>query len=142
MFEDGEFQMGAFGSDILDSDGQLPPPTTTTTTTTASTGSGIGSYVMAPGVCPCNGNGTRILESLLFKMDYLEKEVSRLVCHERRFDQLDKELAKQNRFEKMERDMQKMTQNVSNLQAELKSFAVDLTSRIKQVEVYPAQEGA
>lgn len=81
-----------------------------------------------------------MLESLLFKVDYLEKEVSRLARHERRFDQLEKELAKQSRYEKMERDMQKMVQNTSNLQAELRSFAMDLTSRIKQVEVYPAQE--
>lgn len=80
-----------------------------------------------------------MLESLLFKMNYLEREVSRLARHERRFDQLDMELAKQSRLERMEKDIHRIVQNTSSLQAELRSFAVDLTSRIKQVDVYPTQ---
>lgn len=72
-------------------------------------------------------------------MNYLEREVSRLARHERRFDQLDMEIAKQGRLEKMEKDVHKVVQNTSNLQAELRSFAMDLTSRIKQVEVFPTQ---
>lgn len=94
---------------------------------------------------------TRVLDELLCKVEYLQKDVSRLACHERRFDRVDMQLTRQCRLDamekelqqvvhnqgRMEKDLQKVVQNTSNLQAELRAFATDLLSRVKQVEVCP-----
>lgn len=77
----------------------------------------------------------RLLETILYKLEYVERELARLNRHERRFDQIDAELAKQGRMEKIERDLSKVAQSSSALATDLKNFSVEITSRIKHIEV-------
>ncbi|KAJ0123523.1 hypothetical protein J7T55_011988 [Diaporthe amygdali] len=86
------------------------------------------------------------LEAVLFRIGSLEREVSSLARQERRFDQFEQELSRQNRLEnvgkdlaRVEREVAKVSQTISSLGAELKSFSVEITSRMKHIEVYPAE---
>lgn len=76
-----------------------------------------------------------LLKTMLIRLDGIDKEISRLSSHERRFDRIDKELSRQDKLGTIERDIGKLCQTTANLAADLKKFSIDLTSRIKSIEV-------
>ncbi|KAL1850472.1 hypothetical protein Daus18300_012886 [Diaporthe australafricana] len=124
MYPETDYQ---FGSDLVDCN--LPPPTTATAEG-------------RPHERCCKG----AVETVLFRIGTLEREVSSLARQERRFDQFERELSRQNRLEnlendlaRLERDIAKVLQTVTSLGAELKNFSVEITSRMKHIEVYPPE---
>ncbi|CAN8099329.1 unnamed protein product [Discula destructiva] len=124
MYPDQEFETN-FGSDILNSECILPSEPSTGNATE-----------LRPGDVDLKA----LLQGLVFKVEYLSRKVACLTSHERRFDNIDRELMRQGRLERIEQDMGKLLQNTSTLNADLKGFSMSLASRIKQIEVHPEQK--
>lgn len=66
--------------------------------------------------------GPRLLETVLYKLEVLEREMVRLSRQERRFDHLEAEMNKYGRLEKAERELIRVAQNVKELSTQLKQF--------------------
>ncbi len=81
-------------------------------------------------------NMTRLLLQILLKLEYVERELARNRTLENRFDKLDSELAKNNRLETIERDLKRVGDSTVSLASDLRTFSVDVTSRLKEIDVY------
>lgn len=79
---------------------------------------------------------TRLLLQILLKLEYVERELARNRTLENRFDKLDSELAKNNRLETIERDLKRVGDSTVSLASDLRTFSVDVTSRLKEIDVY------
>ncbi|KUI65137.1 hypothetical protein VM1G_00662 [Cytospora mali] len=110
MFPESDFQL----SDILESDYPLLLSTT-------------GHQVY-------EDDTKSMLKAILYRLDCLEREVAQMVRQEGRFANIEKELSKQNRLEKIETELGKVAQSTISLAKDLKSFSVDITSQIKHME--------
>ncbi|KAI0526168.1 hypothetical protein F5B22DRAFT_641314 [Xylaria bambusicola] len=82
------------------------------------------------------GNCEKLLLQILLKLEYVERELARNRTLENRFDKLDSELAKNNRLETIERDLKRVGDSTVSLATDLRTFSVDVTSRLKEIDVY------
>lgn len=77
----------------------------------------------------------------MHRIEGLEREIARLGRHERRFDNIDRELSRNSRLEKIDKDLSKVIDNTNKLATDMKNFSLDMTARIKSVEIFSDNEG-
>ncbi|OAQ69276.1 hypothetical protein VFPPC_14940 [Pochonia chlamydosporia 170] len=70
-----------------------------------------------------------VLQSVLYRLESLEKEVGKSNRLEKRFDAVDRELLKNSKLEGIERDITRLRESINSLAKDLKSFSVEMSTR-------------
>jgi hypothetical protein len=75
-----------------------------------------------------------VLVQILNRLEGIERELAKGYRMERRFDDIERAVARNGQFEKIERDLARVKESTNSLATDLKNFSVDVSSRMKDFQ--------